>query len=144
MSDCSYGVIPFRIDDGVVRFLLVWETWGKGHWNFPKGHPEAGETKLETALRELREETGMTPEMILPGDPLVHEYSFFHRGNRIHRHLEYFLGLVGDDQIVLQEDEIKESKMMTLEEVLSETPFPELHQLAREAHRLVLEWKGIA
>ncbi len=31
-----------------------------GHWDFPKGHIEPGETEAETALRELAEETGIT------------------------------------------------------------------------------------
>ncbi len=39
------------------------------HWSFPKGRPEAGETPRETALREVREETGYAAEVIaeIPG-----------------------------------------------------------------------------
>ena len=33
-----------------------------GHWSFPKGHVEAGETERQTALREVKEETGLTVE----------------------------------------------------------------------------------
>ena len=38
--------------------LLVNE--GDGFWGFPKGRPEKGETLLETAIREIAEETGLT------------------------------------------------------------------------------------
>ena len=30
-----------------------------GHWDFPKGHVEDGETEVETAIREVKEETGI-------------------------------------------------------------------------------------
>lgn len=31
----------------------------KGHWGFPKGHVEAGETEEQTAIREIKEETNI-------------------------------------------------------------------------------------
>ena len=31
----------------------------KGHWDFPKGHVEEGETEVQTATREVKEETGI-------------------------------------------------------------------------------------
>ena len=31
-----------------------------GHWDFPKGHVEEGETEVQTAIREVKEETGLT------------------------------------------------------------------------------------
>jgi 8-oxo-dGTP pyrophosphatase MutT (NUDIX family) len=33
-------------------------------WDLPKGHVDEGETELQCALRELREETGIVPEDI--------------------------------------------------------------------------------
>ena len=44
-----------------------WETLlilnRKGIWSFPKGHVEPGETETQTAVREIREETGLTVEV---------------------------------------------------------------------------------
>lgn len=54
---CSAGVVTYRILDGVREYLLL--HYLGGHWDFPKGKMEAGETKQETALRELKEETGL-------------------------------------------------------------------------------------
>ena len=42
------------------RVLLVHHTYGARNWELPGGLGEANETPEETALRELREETGMT------------------------------------------------------------------------------------
>ena len=34
-----------------------------GHWDFPKGHVEEGETEVQTAIREVKEETGIDVEV---------------------------------------------------------------------------------
>ena len=54
----SCGAIVYREKDGV-EILLIKHKNG-GHWAFPKGHVENKETEEETALREIREETGLT------------------------------------------------------------------------------------
>ena len=43
------------------KVLLIQQT--KGHWGFPKGHVEAGETEIETAIREVKEETNLDVEI---------------------------------------------------------------------------------
>jgi tRNA nucleotidyltransferase (CCA-adding enzyme) len=54
MKKC--GIIVFNTD--VKKYLLVYGK--KSHkWGFPKGHMEPMETEEETALRELKEETGI-------------------------------------------------------------------------------------
>ncbi len=54
----SCGAIVFRKgDDGLERVLLVQHK--PGHWSFPKGHVEAGETDRQAAIREVEEETGV-------------------------------------------------------------------------------------
>lgn len=54
----SCGVIPYRKTEDGIRYLLLLQT--NGFWSFPKGHMELFESEPDTALRELREETGLT------------------------------------------------------------------------------------
>ncbi len=49
-------VIYRRTADGV-KFLLLYRRGS--YWNFPKGHFKPGERSIDTALRELEEETGL-------------------------------------------------------------------------------------
>lgn len=53
----SCGVIPFRKTQEGIRYLLLLQT--NGFWSFPKGHMEPFESEQDTALRELKEETGL-------------------------------------------------------------------------------------
>ncbi|MEM0359875.1 MAG: NUDIX domain-containing protein [Candidatus Diapherotrites archaeon] len=74
----SAGAIVFRRGQKGIEFLLL--HYGKGHWEFPKGHVEARETEIETLLRELEEETGLFDVRILPG--FRHEIKYFFTENR--------------------------------------------------------------
>ena len=57
----SCGAIVFREINNELRVLLVQHS--ASHWSFPKGHVENGETDCETAIREVKEETGIDIEI---------------------------------------------------------------------------------
>jgi 8-oxo-dGTP pyrophosphatase MutT (NUDIX family) len=58
-------------------------------WTLPKGTPDPGETREETALREVREETGLDVRIKGPLDSI--EYWFVQGGTRIHKTVHYYL-----------------------------------------------------
>jgi len=107
-EDFSCGVIPYRLVSGEREFLLVQHK--AGHWAFPKGHPEQGETHLETAERELAEETGIKRVQIDADHPFEEHYVFTKRsGTQVHKKVLYFLGEVSAGQSVrLQASEVSE------------------------------------
>ncbi|MEX0653054.1 MAG: NUDIX domain-containing protein [Phycisphaeraceae bacterium] len=94
--DQSYGVIPIHRDaHGRRRYLLVQHK--AGHWGFPKGHPEPGETPVDTARRELAEETAVHRVRLLD-QPVLEEQYIFHKrtGGKVQKTVTYFLGHVDD------------------------------------------------
>ncbi len=58
-------------------------------WTLPKGTPNPHETTAETALREVREETGLEVRIIRPFDGIA--YVFVQGRTRIHKTVHYFL-----------------------------------------------------
>ena len=58
-------------------------------WTLPKGTPHAGESREETAIREVEEETGLQVRITGPLDSI--EYWFVQSGTRIHKTVHYFL-----------------------------------------------------
>lgn len=71
------------------RILLIATAGGK-RWQLPKGHVEEGEGPEQTAVREVREETGVTGAIRCPLPSI--QYTFVERGlRRIRKHVDYFL-----------------------------------------------------
>tara|TARA_B100000579_G_C22064888_1_gene503158 strand:+ start:93 stop:506 length:414 start_codon:yes stop_codon:yes gene_type:complete len=55
----SCGIVLFHSDEFLVIQHSTESNEVKGHWDFSKGHVEDNESELETAARELQEETGI-------------------------------------------------------------------------------------
>ncbi len=84
----SAGGVVYRKHEGRLEVVLCGRT-GPGTWNLPKGTPNDGETIEETALREVREETGLEVEIEAP---LGHiEYWFSRPARRIHKRVYFYL-----------------------------------------------------
>lgn len=62
--EVSVGAVVFREKEGRRLYLLL--HYPSGHFDFPKGHIEKGETEEMTLLRETQEETGMKDIAVLP------------------------------------------------------------------------------
>ncbi|MBI2052650.1 MAG: NUDIX domain-containing protein [Candidatus Ryanbacteria bacterium] len=60
----SAGAVLFRRHGPKVLYLILQHL--RGHWAFPKGRLEKGETSLETARREIAEETGISRIRFFP------------------------------------------------------------------------------
>ncbi len=58
--EISCGAVVYTEIEGELEILLIRHKNG-GHWAFPKGHVENDETEIQTAKREILEETGLTP-----------------------------------------------------------------------------------
>ena len=86
------GAVAFKVEEGEPRFLIV-SSSDRTHWVLPKGHIEPGESPETTALRELREEAGVTGELKVP----LSVQSFEKAGQTIH--VQYFLiGVIAVDR----------------------------------------------
>ena len=70
----SAGAIIYRKETGNIYYLLL--HYPSGHWEFPKGHVEKGESEEETLQRETFEETGINDLRIIPGFKKYIKYFF--------------------------------------------------------------------
>lgn len=68
----SAGAVLYTVIGGERRYVLVREK--NGSYGLPKGHVEPGETLAQTALREVREETGVTATLQADQPAMVDEY----------------------------------------------------------------------
>jgi len=128
MTDQSFGIIPIHEQPGSRRFLLVHHQ--KGHWGFPKGHAEPGETSTQTALRELAEEAGITSCRLIGDELFVERYAFINKkGKRVDKTVTFFIGLVDDPAVTVQPQEVQDHAWLTAQAVLDRLTFPEAREL---------------
>jgi 8-oxo-dGTP pyrophosphatase MutT (NUDIX family) len=84
------GIVVRHVESGPQLVLGLRRRDREGEaWTLPKGTPNDGETTEETALREVREETGLNVRIRGPLGSI--EYTFVRRGARIHKTVHYFM-----------------------------------------------------
>ncbi len=101
----SCGAVIWRDDMGKREYLLILNKKGAaaGHWGFPKGHIEEGESEEETAKREIFEETGLIAESFTEGFRVISSYS---PAPDTEKDVVYFLCRIDSSDIKLQESEV--------------------------------------
>ena len=111
----SYGIIPiFKNKDGFY-VLLVKNSKG-GHWGLPKGTPEKDEEPIDTATRELFEETGIKNINIKTEVIFEEKYDFEKDGILYNKTNTYYSGFVHEMTEGEKLDEIDELKWVKIDE----------------------------
>ena len=104
-------------------------------WTLPKGTPNPGETREETALREVAEETGLQVRIIEPVDSI--EYRFIQSGTRIRKTVHYFLMAAVGGDIAMHDHEFEEVRWIRFSEAATVLTFETERSLVARAARLV-------
>ena len=107
----SCGGIIFYKTRQNVKILLVKNNNGR-YWSFPKGHIEDGETEQETAIREIKEETGLDVTLVNSFRE-ISEYCPF---GKIRKRVVFFMAQTMSDAVHIQEEEIDSYIWVDLEE----------------------------
>ena len=98
----SCGAVVFTRADDEIRYVLIRSL--EGVYGFPKGHRKPGESREETALREIREEVGLRVTL-LPGFSAQEEFPLPEKPDTRKR-IIYFLAEYMDQPIIPQKEEL--------------------------------------
>lgn len=129
----SCGAVIYRVTDrDEIRILLVKNHNGKC-WTFPKGHIEKGENEEQTALREIKEETGLTVE-IVPGFRQISTYRPF---GKIHKTAVFFLARTEKSIVNMQQTEIDYYLWVTIDEAMKMCHHENDTNILREVKKLL-------
>ncbi len=94
-TEYSAGAVVFTRCGEEIFYLLMRSM--KGVYGFPKGHIEAGETELEAAVREIREETGVEVKFV-DGFRMEEEHPIPSKPGII-KHVTYYLAECAPDAV---------------------------------------------
>lgn len=105
----SCGAIVYRKFHGNTEILLIKHV-NSGHWSFPKGHVEGKETEVETALREIKEETGL--DVLI--DSSFRETVSYYPKKDTQKSVVYFIAKAKNFDFVPQEEEISQIRWVDI------------------------------
>ena len=109
------------------KVLLVYEK-NRNFWGFPKGHVENGETEIETALREVKEEVGLDVDIDVEKR---YTLNYIIR-NEIDKTTVLYIAKPKNEKLVVQENEIENVKWCDFKEALNTLTFDNWKELFRE------------
>jgi len=89
IEETSAGIVLFRKEESKILFLLL--HYPSGHWDFVKGKMEQGESTHQTAIRETKEETGITDITFIENFEEWIQYNFKYQGELVQKKVVFFL-----------------------------------------------------
>jgi 8-oxo-dGTP pyrophosphatase MutT (NUDIX family) len=135
-KETSAGGIVFRLHEGRPLFLLIRDSYR--NWGFPKGHLEAGEAAAAAAVREVREETGLS-SLELRGPVATIDWYFRFRGRLIHKVCHFFLMETEDEETSPQQAEgITACRWAPFEDAMASISYANARDVLERAHGMVV------
>ncbi len=104
IEETSAGIVLFRKEDSKTLFLLL--HYPSGHWDFIKGKMEKGESTHETAIRETKEETGITDITFLENFEEWIKYDFQYQGELVHKKVVFFLAETKTKEVMISHEHL--------------------------------------
>lgn len=129
MLERSCGAVVYTERDGQRRYVLV----KGGYVGLPKGHMEKGESERETAMREIREETCVSTQ-IVPGFRRVVTY---HMPNGNDKRVVYFLARFSQQQAHQNPEEFLKVMELGYHDALHALTFENDRVTLRAAERFI-------
>ena len=113
----SAGGVAYRVDGDRVEVVII-KTSSEGRWQLPKGIIDPGETSEIAALREVREEAGITCEIIDVLDTIEYWFVAAYDGGpkkRYHKQVHFFLMRYIDGDTNNHDHEVSEARWVKIE-----------------------------
>ncbi len=99
----SAGILPFYYANATREYLLL--LYHAGHWDFPKGKLETSESKHDAAIRELKEETGLSTSIF---SEFEHSFSYYLKdycnNERAYKTVYFYLGKANTKNVTLSHE----------------------------------------
>jgi len=121
--EVSAGGVVYRRADDAIEVVLASRRTRRGQlaWGLAKGGIEHGETKEQAAIREVREETGMTAE--IEADLGDTKYMYVWDDIRIRKTVHFFLMRHTGGNVDDRDDEMEEIRWFPLERAIKRAAY---------------------
>lgn len=106
------------------KVLLIYEKTAQ-YWGFPKGHMESGESEIETAIREVKEEVGLDVEIEIDKRYVLN----YVIDGKINKETVLYKATPKNEEIVTQESEIEKTEWCDFNKALDMLNFDNLKEV---------------
>ena len=134
----SAGGVVFRRGEGSVEVVIV-SVGGQNRWQLPKGLVDEGENPENTAVREAREEAGVSSEIVRSIETIEYWYAGLDKGIRVrfHKRVHFYLlrYLSGDTND--HDWEVNEARWVPIEDATSQLAFDNERRVMERARELL-------
>ncbi|MBG9983162.1 NUDIX domain-containing protein [Aerococcaceae bacterium DSM 111020] len=129
----SCGAVVYYINTLQKPEYLLIQHQNGGHWSFPKGHVEKDETEIETAMREIYEETSLDVSI----DERFREVTTYSPGAGIIKDVIYFIAEAKNQKARRQEIEVIETQWLSFEKALDKLNYESDKKILTAAHQFL-------
>ena len=129
----SAGVVVCMEKPNGNRFLLL--NYPTGHWDFVKGKIEQGETLHQTAVRETKEETGISDLEFVEGFEEKINYNFQFEGELIQKEVVFFLAKTKTDTVNVSHEHL-DYTWLDYENALEKVTYQNAKNILSKANKL--------
>ncbi|HYX79233.1 MAG TPA: NUDIX domain-containing protein [Actinomycetota bacterium] len=122
-SEVSSGGVVYEREGGSVRVVLAARRTRRGElvWGLPKGGLDEGESEIDAAIREVREETGI--EAVVEEDLGQIRYFYVWEGVRVRKAVRFFLMRATGGDVSNHDDEMEEVRWFPLATAIRRAAF---------------------
>ncbi len=107
-----------------------------GHWSFPKGHLEKGETTEETVRREIKEETGIGHIEFIPDFKETIRYFVNYNGEKQMKFVAFFLCRTTEKKVTIS-FEHQGFAWLAYEEAIKQVTYPSDKKVLKQAENFL-------
>ena len=137
-TQTSAGGVVFRHHADQIEIALI-SVGANFRWQLPKGLVNEGESNEEAALREAREETGLTAEMVTLIDKI--DYWFYaNRGGqrlRYHKFVYFYLMHFLSGKVDEHDHEVHEARWVEITQAVSMLAFKNEQVIVERARTMI-------
>ena len=134
----SAGIVVYYQRKEKIEYLLL--HYESGHWDFPKGKIEKGESKQDAAIRELKEETGLSVKI---QEDFEHTFEYFFKdksGELYKKKVYFFVGKSKTKKIKLSFEHIG-FKWLEYEAAKQQLTYKNAKKLLQKVNKFVVNKK---
>jgi 8-oxo-dGTP diphosphatase len=126
----SAGGVVVKVDDKRSYLLLI-KPEGRNRWQLPKGAIDPGETAEIAAMREVREEGGVTADPVEALAPIKFFYQW--NGKRYVKTVDFFLMRYRSGSALDHDDEVDEARWFPIEQAVKTLSFESEREVVASA-----------